>query len=253
MTGLISSVLERSTLRRWSRAVEQLDTADPVALKKMRSRARRLSQRLDQVLHVAEGRLAGPGDRDAAVRRPIHSDWAWRPEIWSGPLRPLGLAPVENQAMFGREAKIFHDCTTSEITLRQVQNVKSRDVAPFGLRLDVFRFDGSFLSVVLDLPNTAVADLSRRHVLRLDIVAETESPLEMFGRLNLRHGPNVERIVREFPASDGEMVVEFDLSLVQLDSGPIDKVWLDFICEGPELSQIILRDLTMSRRPRAEV
>ena len=39
-----------------------------------------------------------------------------------------------------------------ELTLRQIRNTRESDVAPFGLRMDVFRFDGSFLSLVIDLP-----------------------------------------------------------------------------------------------------
>ena len=42
--------------------------------------------------------------------------------------------------------------------------------------------------------------------------AETESPLEIFGRLNVKHGPNVEQLVREFDRSKGEAVVAAKVS-----------------------------------------
>lgn len=253
MTGLLSSVLDRSTLRRWSRVADDVDTLDPVTLRRARARARKLAERLDRVIHVAEGRLAGPAGRGAAVRRPLHSDWTWRPDIWAGPLRPMGLAPVETEARIGTSAKIFHDCPRPELALRQVRNTGPTDIAPFGLRFDVFRFEGSFLSLVLDLPSEAAEDLSRRHLIRLDLTVGTESPLELFGRLNLRQGPNVAQVVREFPQSCGEMSVDFDLSLTDLVVGPVEAVWLDVIFEGPGLNQITLGDLTMSRRPRAEI
>ena len=44
----------------------------------------------------------------------------------------------------GEEVTVFHDCKISELTLRQVRNTREADLAPFGLRMDVFRFDGSF-------------------------------------------------------------------------------------------------------------
>ena len=44
--------------------------------------------------------------------------------------------------MLGREATLFHDCTHSELTLRQLRNLREADLAPYGLRMDVFRFDG---------------------------------------------------------------------------------------------------------------
>jgi hypothetical protein len=31
----------------------------------------------------------------------------------------------------------------------------------------------------------------------------------------------------------------------------VEKAWIDLIFEGPEMNEIILRDMTFSRRPRA--
>jgi hypothetical protein len=33
----------------------------------------------------------------------------------------------------------------------------------------------------------------------------------------------------------------------------VERIWLDLIFEGPEMNQVTLRDLTFSRRPRAEL
>ena len=250
---MLTALFDRRALRRWTRAAAAAETADAVALKDMRARARRLARRVNRVLEVADGRLALPLAGQAAIRRPMHADWAWRPELWSIPISPPGHAAVETKSPFGNEAKVFHDCARSELTLRQVRNTRAEDVAPYGVRLDVFRFDGSFLSLVVDLPEAATRDLSRRHVIRLDIRVETESPLEIFGRLNIRHGPNVEQIVREFERSEGEQSVEFDVAVSRLNEKRIDRAWVDLIFEGPEMNQITLRDLTLSRRPRAEV
>ncbi|MEZ5686950.1 MAG: DUF6478 family protein [Paracoccaceae bacterium] len=65
----------------------------------------------------------------------------------------------------------------SEITLRQIRNSGAGHLAPFGLRTDVFRFDGSFLSLVLDLPDAAVTGLRLNHLIRLDMVVELEKPI----------------------------------------------------------------------------
>ena len=75
---------------------------------------------------------------------------------------------------------------------------------------------------------------------------------EIFGRLNVRHGPNVEQIVREFSGSNGEFAIEFDLSATRIHEARVERAWLDLIFEGPEMNEIILRDVTLSRRPRAE-
>ncbi|MEM7753712.1 MAG: DUF6478 family protein, partial [Pseudomonadota bacterium] len=103
-------LLDKGTLRRWDRAARTVDGLDPGDLKRLRQKARALGRRVDKVLHVAEERLALPIPGEAGVRRPMHSDWAWRPELWRGPVKPAGLAMVESKSPVGREAKIFHDC-----------------------------------------------------------------------------------------------------------------------------------------------
>lgn len=245
-------LLDKGTLRRWDRAARTAGTLDLGALKQLRQRARSLGRRVDKVLHVAEERLALPLEGEAGVRRPMHSDWAWRPELWRGPVKPVGLAMVESKTRLGREAKLFHDCILSELSIRQLRNTKSEDIAPYGVRIDVFQFDGSFLSLVLDVPPEGVSGLTLRHIIRLEIRIETEKPLELFGRLNVRHGPNLEQIVREFDGCNGELILEFDMGATRVNESRIEAVWLDLIFEGPEMNAVTLRDLTLSRRPRAE-
>lgn len=252
MTGPLTGLIERRTAHRWRRAAARADTADFGELKALRQQARTLSRHVDRVLHVAEGRLALPLAGHAAIRRPMHSDWAWRPELWCGPIKPGGLATVASKTAIGREAKVFHDCALSELSVRQIRNTRAEDIAPYGVRMDVFRFDGSFLSLVIDMPEDGIKGLSRRHVIRLEIRVETEKPLEIFGRLNVRHGPNVEQLVREFSGSTGEVTVEFDLSATRMNEDRVERAWLDLIFEGPEMNEIVLRDVTLSRRPRAE-
>jgi len=153
----------------------------------------------------------------------------------------------------GDQATVFHDCKMSELTLRQIRNTREEDIAPFGLRMDVFRFDGSFLSVVIDLPKEAVQGLRLNHLIRLDCVVETEKPLEIFARLNVKHGPNTEQVVRELPISEGATWVEFDLAYTKMNEKRVEKAWVDLIFEGPQMNQIVVRDLTFSRHPRAEI
>lgn len=249
----MTRVLDRRTLRRWSRAADHAANADLGSLRSLRTRAWALRRRLDRLLHVAEGRLALPRIGHDAIQKPLHCDWACRPELWRGPLAPPGLAAVESNTALGQEASIFHDCRISEITFRQVRNTRADDLAPFGVRLDVFRFDGSFLSLVVNLPPGSVDGLRKRHLIRLGVTIETEKPLEVFGRLNVRHGPNTEQFVREFPMDAPEMQVEFDLAFSELNEKRIERMWLDLIFENPEMNQILIRDLTLTRRPRAEV
>ncbi len=249
----LDTVLRRRALRRWARVADRAETLDLPRLRTERGHARQLRRQVDRVLHVADGRLSLPLIGSNAFRKPLGTDWSYRPELWRGPLHPPGAAAVESRTRIGDEVVVFHDCQVSELTLRQIRNRLEGDLAPFGLRMDVFRFDGSFLSVVIELPDSAVEGLRQRHLVRLDTIVEMEKPLEIFARLNLRYGPNTEQIVRELPLDDPEVHVEFDLAYTDVKDMRIDRMWLDLIFEDPEMNQITLRDLTLSRRPRAEL
>ena len=155
--------------------------------------------------------------------------------------------------MLGDEVQVFHDCSYSELTLRQLRNTREQDLAPFGLRMDVFQFDGSFLSLVIELPPEAAEGMTRQHLLRVDTIIETEKPQEIFVRLNIKHGPNTEQLVRELPLDDSAALVEFDLAYSRLNEKRIEKIWLDLIFESPDMNQVILRDLTFSRHHRAAI
>ncbi len=251
--NLIERIAQRRALRRWNRLAHAVADMEIAGLRATRARARALMGPLRVVAHVADGRLMLPMIGSDAIQSPANSDWTYRPEIWRGPLTPHGMAAVRNKAKLGGEASVFHDCKISELTLRQIRNTRERDLAPFGLKMDVFKFDGSYLSLVLNLPDTAVQGLKKKHLFRMDAIVEMEKPLEIFARLNIKHGPNTEQIVRELPLNQDEVMVEFDLAYTRLNEKRAERIWIELIFEGPQMNQIILRDITFSRRPRAEL
>ncbi len=251
--GFFDRWFQRRVQRRWGALAETSKTMDLATLKTWRGRARLIRRQLDRVIHEAEHRLALPLIGSNAMRKPIGTDWSWRPDLWRGPIPVPGFSSVPGRAEVCEGATVFHDCRSSELTVRQIRNTRDADLAPFGVRMDVFRFDGTFLSLVLDLPPAAAQGLKLRHLIRLDMIVEMEKPLEIFARLNIKHGPNVEQIVRELPLSEQAVVVEFDLAYTKVSEKRIERLWVDLIFEGPEMNQIILRDVTLSRRPRAEL
>ena len=253
ISGLFDSMIHRRALRRWGKARQEAGAVSLETLRKWRSRARALRRNLDMVIHEADHRLALPVIGSNVIRKPMGTDWAWRPMLWKGPLSAPGMASVPGKAQICDGATIFHDCRRSELTVRQIRNAREADIAPFGFRMDMFRFDGSFLSLVIDLPEQAAQGLKLRHLIRLDVIVEMEKPLEIFARLNIKHGPNVEQIVRELPLNEQDVMVEFDLAYSKINEKRVEKLWVDLIFEGPEMNQIILRDVTFSRRPRAEL
>lgn len=253
MSKLLDRLIGARMLRRWRNVALGAEQAALPQLRVQRNEARKLRLHLDRLIHVAEGRLALPEIGSSYFARPHGTDWSWRPELWRGPLPSPGLSSVPSKSNLGNEVTLFHDCDFSELTLRQLRNTREQDLAPFGLRMDVFNFDGSFLSLVIDLPEQATIGMTQQHLLRVNITIETEKPLEIFCRLNIKHGPNTEQIVQELPLNQKEVMVEFDLAYSRLNEKRIERAWLDLIFEAPEFNQVILRDVTFVRQLRAAI
>lgn len=248
---LLDKLVHRRGMQRWARAARHAAQAKLGILRRQRQQARLLRTYLDRLIHVADTRLALPVIGSNSFLKPHDADWAWRPELWRGSLPNPGMSSVKTKSMLGSEVTLFHDCAHSELTLRQLRNQREADLAPYGVRLDVFKFDGSFLSLVIDLPKDAMSGLKRSHLLRMDTIVEMEKPVEIFARLNIKHGPNTEQIVRELPLDQQDVMVEFDLAYSNLNEKRVERAWIDLIFEGPEMNQIVIRDLTFNRRPRA--
>ena len=244
---------QRWALRRWEAVANVVSHEHLSRLRSHAEQAWALRKYLDRVIHQAEYRLALPTMGTHVIRRPIGTDWAWRPDLWLGPISKTGHAEVANRTTICERIALFHDSKSPALTVRQVRNTEEKDIAPFGFCLDVFQFDGSFLSLAVDLPQQAIQGLSQRHIFRVDMVVDVEKPLAIFARLNIKHGPNVEAILREFPLSHAETMVEFDLGYSKINEKRIEKAWLDLIFDGSEMNQVILRDVTLTRRPRAQL
>lgn len=241
----------RRALRQWARAARTASDAHLSELRTLRGKARVLRTHLDRVIHQADERLTLPMVGGGNIAKPHNADWSWRPELWRGSLPVPGMSSVETKSKLGNEVTLFHDCGFRELTLRQVRNTDAEDLAPYGLCMDVFRFEGSFLSLVVDLPQDAVKGLLKTHLIGLNTHVQTEKPLSIYARLNVRHGPNTEQIVRELPMNGKDVSVEFDLAYSNINEKRVDHAWVDLIFDSPEMNQVSIRDLTFSRRPRA--
>ncbi|SES28474.1 hypothetical protein SAMN04490244_10963 [Tranquillimonas rosea] len=243
--------LERHSLRRWQRRAAEAEKADLVHLRALRNRASALRKQLNRVIHVADGRLALPRVGADAIEAPIGADWVCRPAMWRGAIPVPGRTAVEAKTPLGGQVTIFHDAGHPEVAVRHVRNRRADDLAPYGLRMEVFDFDGTFLSAVVDLPDEALAGLRRDSIVQLNVMAEAERPVGLTARLNVRHGPNTEQMVQPLGEGTGSFVAEFDLAYTGLDDRRIEGMWIDLILDRPWMNQITLRDVTVSRRPRA--
>lgn len=253
VTGPIGAYFHKRNLRRWEKAAELAEDVNLDALKDLRQKARAVAQRVNTITHIAEMRLTKPAIGSNAMKLPPSTDVARRAEVWSGPISPVGRAPALNNAKIGAELVMFHDCKNAAVSARQVRNHRPEHLAAFGLQIDVFDFDGSFLSLVLRASDDLVKNLTKSHILRLTLRAESERDLEMSARLNLKNGPNTEQVDKPFSINGETIVLEFDMAYVPFKEGKAEHIWFDFFFQNPMMNQVVFRDLILSRHKRAEL
>lgn len=251
------------TVRNWRSSA----TVAPLArLRARRDLALRLYDQLDLFLTQADARLNRPqtSNNPATQLAPqfAGADWSWRPASWQLARRPDAIAPLLNNSRFGDDLQVFHDCPLNQIALRQQRQTgtekNGKGKAPFAIGLDVLQFQGSFLSLVIDLPQSALSGLSRHNIVALAARVTSDAPnIRIHGRLNVEHGPNSEQITQALEAKDPEdpslLSCEFDLGFTEINEKRLSKAWVDLLFEAPAMTAYSLHDLSFARLPRAAI
>ena len=251
--GMFGGLGLGQTLKRWQRALRVPKDLPSSELNRMAGDIRGLRDRLDVMSAKARSELRVRATTGSdGIERPDQCDWAVRPAPWTAEMRPRGVVGLRSPQPLAGGITVFHDATNADFSLVQDRAPDWVEGPQFGLVLEVYRSDGSFVSFVQDLPGEALVGLTRNHFIAIKLVAEREQPVEIYARLNVQHGPNVEQIVRqvEFEGSDGQ--AEFDLAYSKINEKRLEKAWLDLIIEGPKMTRIALWDMVMLRAPRAD-
>ena len=191
---------------------------------------------------TAESALAPPG-----------SDWVWRPGAFHAPRPIVQTARVVPGHGLGDGLAVFHDCPALDIRLSLLPPDGQPDAPPHGFAIEVGQFTGSYLSLVADLPAAAARGLSRRNIVSVRANLQVTGPTDVFVRLNLRHGPNTETLVRQTTAGIQDTRTDFDLATVAFRADQVESAWVDLIVSRPAGIRLALRDLVVSHRLRAEL
>ncbi|SDX02419.1 hypothetical protein SAMN05444358_102221 [Ruegeria halocynthiae] len=253
MGKFLDRYIQRKALGRWQRAVHELDQAALPELRRQRDEARRLRGQLEQVIQKADSRLVQPLIGANQFSKPLGTDWSWRPDLWRTPLIRKGIASASRKARLDGQVTLFHDCSQTEIGMQQIRNRGDKDLAPFSLAIEVFDFQGSFLSLSVELPSDAAMKLTRQHLIRVETLVECERSTVVIARLNIQHGPNAEQVLRELDLSAPATAVDFDLAHLKLNERRLEKLWLDLIIDQPAMNRVVFRDLTFCRYHRADL
>ena len=242
---------------RWSRRAARLPRLNAAETAALRDRARAERRAIDAFLLRSDARADRLRADLDAVQLPVGTDWRWRPPVLAAPLDPAGTVGPHSGSGLGMQATLHHDCPLRAMVLTQIVNRRATDLSPFGLRVEVMEFAGAFLSLSLPLPPEALHGLTRHHILRLETHVAIERGIEIFARLNIANGPNTDRLQHHLgwlrTAGINRHVSEFDLSTTDMDAQRLDHAWLDLILERPRMNAVTLRDMVVSRHPRADV
>ncbi|UFS65335.1 DUF6478 family protein [Paracoccus denitrificans] len=242
--------------RQWTALARGVETLTPARLRNLRDEALGLRGDLDRFLVGTDRRAARSRAALDVLHLPGGTDWRWRPGLTAGRISPRGLAGPENGDRLGDGTAVWHDCPERALILEQLTSTGATDLSPFAVRLEVFGFAGSFLSLSVDLPASALQGLTRSHVLRLETGILAERALNVYARLNIGHGPNIDDLTEQLhglePGLCSQQVIEFDLAYTQLNEKRLEKIWLDLIFEAPRMNAVEIRELFFSRHLRAE-
>lgn len=248
----------RQALEDWQRLSGETGQLPLRRLRTLQDEAQQMRRTTDRFLARAQLRLDGAQRSADLLSLPRGTDWRWRPSFLSARISPTGIAAPASETRLGEEAAVWHDCNASALILRQIPNRSASDLAPFGLQLETLGFSGSYLSVSVDMPDSALQGLTRSHIVRLDMTVSVESPISIYGRLNVGHGPNTDELLRHLgDLAPGPWAVtktvEFDLHYIQMNEKRLEKLWLDIIFEAPQMNSVRIRDLFLSRHLRADM
>ena len=219
--------------------------ADSAVLEAMRDEAAKLRHDLDQLdgaLLVALTR----NDPDV----PQGLDLSLRVPFWQTEALPGAWSCPGNGTYLAAGMTLFHDCPLAEIGLRQAAQATA---APFGLELDVFGFEGTYLSIAVDLPAHCATGLTTDHILQVDTQNRRDPERAILVRLNIQAGPNTVQMLRTLSGEGETGSVEFDLAYSEIGDSPAEKLWLDILFENPAYSRAKIADMWVTRRRRAEI
>ncbi len=246
-SGSLGGKLLSRQIRRWGRKAE---TCDANALREMVSQTANLHSEIGDFLAQSKHRLRLKEARNFPTSVPSTATWTWRPDLWTGQLSLGTGEPQGAKITLSQDVTLFHDCPLAEFHYRQFRTDRTNDTAPTGLEFGVFEFDGTFLSLAIDVPDAGCSGLNRNHIVQVDLSLDLEAPIEVFARLNVQHGPNIEQLVQELNGIQSEAKFEYDLAYSNLREKEVERAWLDLIFEKPRMNQVTLRDVIFSKRPR---
>ncbi|MEM6934306.1 MAG: DUF6478 family protein, partial [Pseudomonadota bacterium] len=172
--------------------------------------------------------------------------WQFRPDLFSpGEVRPVS-GSHENGSQLGQDVSIFHDASDPLYLINRINPVGGTP----SLRMTCYRFQGTFLSLAMALPNDQTALLRSGHEMVLEIDADASRPVALDTRLNISIDGEIMVLFSHRIVTQGRRTIIFDLQHLDLRASTVGNAWCDLIFRNPEMIEIELSDLALALRQR---
>lgn len=176
---------------------------------------------------------------------PPKTQWGYTPRLWSSSAHEIS-GNILTGTELAENVTLHHDGTGSNFTIKPpLENV--------GLDFEFDNFNGSFISIAFGFPETAAKSIGRHDLLRISMNSNADESFQAYARLNLRHGPNNEQIIRMIDIGDGESFAEFDIFYTEFEPSRASDAWIDLIVNEPGGRKFSLTDVVIIRRVRASL
>ena len=178
---------------------------------------------------------------------PPKTQWGFTPSLQNSVTEDGISGQILTGTSLGPNVTLHHDGDESAFSIQRP------DDYCVGLQFEFGDFPNGFFSLAFDLPEDGVSALSRHDLLRFIVQTQTDEPFQAYVRLNMRHGPNTEQLVRMLDIGDGTTCVEFDLFYSEYEQKHASSAWIDLIFNDPAHKKVTLERVIILRRARASL
>ena len=251
--GFLGWAISTASFKFWRRRLQRAAREKTAKLRQQRREALTLRTQLADVVERINDELHHRLGDSKTYRHGSTMLWSWRPELWTVRCPSRSGPVVQSGARLTSNTKVFFDGGDRAVIFKQLRNDISQRFAPYGVALELFQFDGSFLSLAIDLPDSLCGTFAKDKLIGLSGAIFAERATGFTVRLNIKHGPNTEQLVQAHDLNWSNIGVEFDLEHLKINVNRVEKIWFDLVFETPNFNRISHTDLAFSKRPRGEI
>lgn len=176
---------------------------------------------------------------------PPKTQWGYTPRLWDSSAHEIS-GNILTGTELAENVTLHHDGIGSNFTIRP-------PATGVGLDFGFEDFNGSFMSIAFGFPETAAKSIGRHDLLRISMTSSADENFQAYARLNLRHGPNNEQIIRMIDIGKGEGFAEFDIFYTEFEPNRASDAWIDLIINEPTGRKFSLSEVIILRRVRASL